>query len=107
MALLPFKLDQGRRGHMPRQRRRVTNWPAYGASLRQRGSLAAWFADDAMAGWAAEARTTRGGQPWRPPLAILAALTARAAFRLACRRAEGLLGSVIGLLGLTDRKSVV
>jgi len=78
----------------------VTNWPAYDASLRQRGSLTVWFTDDAIAGWAAEPRTTRGGQPWYSPLAILTALTLRAVFRLAYRQAEGLLGSVIGLLGL-------
>jgi len=37
------------------------------------------------------------------PLAILTALTLRAVFRLAYRQAEGLLGSVIGLLGLSLR----
>ena len=101
MPILPFKLNQDRRGHIPRQRHRVTNWPAYDASLRQRGSLTVWFTDDAVAGWAAEPRTTRGGQPWYSPLAILTALTIRAVFRLAYRQAEGLLGSVIGLLGLS------
>ncbi len=103
MFILPFKLNQDRRRHIPRQRHRVTNWPAYDASLRQRGSLTVWFTDDAIAGWAAEPRTTRGGQPWYSLLAILTALTIRAVFRLAYRQAEGLLGSVIGLLGLSLR----
>jgi hypothetical protein len=49
---------------------------------------------------AAEPRTTRGGQPWYSPLAILTALTLRAVFRLALRQTEGLIGSIIGLLGL-------
>ena len=100
MPILPFKLNQDRRRHIPRLRHRVTNWPAYDASLRQRGSLTVWFTDDAIAAWAAEPRTTRGGQPWYSPLAILTALTIRAVFRLAYRQAEGLLGSIIGLLGL-------
>jgi len=100
MPILPFKLNQDRRRHIPRQRHRVTNWPAYDASLRQRGSLTVWFTDDAIAGWAAETRTTRGGQSWYSPLAILTALTIRAVFRLAYRQAEGLIGSIIGLLGL-------
>jgi len=39
MLALPFKLNQDRRHHIPRQRHKVTNWPAYDASLRQRGSL--------------------------------------------------------------------
>ncbi len=60
MPILPFKLNQDRRHHIPRQRHRVTNWPAYDASLRQRGSLTVWFTDEAIAAWAAEPRTTRG-----------------------------------------------
>ncbi len=109
MPILPFKLNQDRRHHIARQRHKVTNSlgallrsrPAYDASLRQRGSLTVWFTDDAVKASAAEPRTTRGGQPWYSPLAILTALTIRAVFRLAYRQAEGLLGSVIGLLGLT------
>jgi len=60
---LPFKLNQDRRHHIPRQRHRVTNWPVYEAELRQRGSLTVWFSDEAVAAWAAEPRTTHGGQP--------------------------------------------
>src|SRR3954462_2213161 len=103
MPLVPFKLNQDRRHHIPRQRHKVTNWPDYEASLRQRGSLTAWFTDEAIAAWRAEPRTTRGGQPWYSPLAILTALTVRAVFRLAFRQTEGLIGSIIGLLGLTLR----
>jgi len=103
MPILPFKLHQVRRHHIPRQRRKVTNWSAYDASLRQRGSLTVWFTDDAIAAWAAAPRTTRGGQPWYSPLAILTALAIRTVFRLAYRQAEGLLGSIVGLLGLSLR----
>jgi hypothetical protein len=46
-----------------------------------------------------EPRTNRGGQPWYSPLAILTALTLRTVFRLALRQTEGLIGSVIRLLG--------
>ncbi len=70
------------------------------AALRQRGSLAVWFTEEAVAAWRAEPRTTAGGQPWYSPLAILTALTLRAVFRLALRQTEGLIGSIIGLLGL-------
>ena len=103
MPTLPFKLNQDRRHRIPRQRRKVTNWPAYEASLRQRGSLTVWFTDEAVEAWAAEPRTSRGGQPWYSALAILTALTFRAVFRLAFRQTEGLIGSVIGLLGLALR----
>jgi len=43
------------------------------------------------------------GQPWYSPLAILTALTLRAVFHLPYRQAEGLIGSIIGLLGLSLR----
>src|SRR4051812_12881898 len=42
----------------------------------------------------------RATQPDYSPLAILTALTLRAVFRLPFRQTEGLIGSVIGLLGL-------
>src|SRR4051794_15529459 len=103
MPALPFKLNQDRRHHIPRQKHKVTNWPAYEAGLRQRGSLTVWFTEEAVEAWAAEPRTTRGGQPWYSPLAILTALTLRAVFRLAFRQTEGLIGSVVGLLGLALR----
>ena len=62
-----------------------------------------WFTEEAIAAWKAAPRTTRGGQPSYSPLAILTALTLRAVFRLAYRQAEGLIGSIISLLGLTLR----
>ena len=40
-------------------------------------------------------------KPWYSPLAILTALTLRAVFHLALRQTEGLIGSIIQLLGLT------
>jgi len=98
---LPFKLNQDRRRHIPKQKRKVTNSAAYDAALRQRGSLTVWFTDEAVAAWTAEPRTTQGGQRWYSPLAIMTALTLRAVFRLALRQTEGLIGSIIGLLGLT------
>jgi hypothetical protein len=45
-------------------------------------------------------RTTRGGQPHYSALAITTALTLRVVFRLALRQTEGLIGSIIRLLGL-------
>jgi len=98
---LPFKLNQHRRRHIPKQKHKLMNWREYDASLRQRGSLTVWSTDEAIEGWRGEPRTTPGGQPWYSSLAILTALTLRALFRLALRQTEGLIGSVIGLLGLT------
>jgi hypothetical protein len=77
-----------------------TAWSAYEASLRQRGDLTVWFTDDAVAAWHAKPRTSRSGQPWYSPLAILTELMLGAVFRLALRQTERLIGSVIRLLGL-------
>src|SRR5438309_6097235 len=100
MVAVPFKANAARRHRIPRQRHRVTNWAEYDAALRQRGSLTVWFTDEAVAAWRAEPRTTRGGQPWYSPLAILTALTLRAVFRLGLRQTEGLIASILRLLGL-------
>ena len=86
MLSLPFKLNQDRRRHISKQKRRVTNSAAYDAALRQRGSLTIWFTDKAVAAWKASPRTTAGGQPWYFPLAILTALTLRAVFHVALRQ---------------------
>jgi hypothetical protein len=97
---VPFKANQDRRHHIPKQRHQVTNWPEYDAALRQRGSLTVWFTEAAIAAWGAERHTTPGGQPHYSALAITTALTLRTVFRLALRQTEGLIGSIIRLLGL-------
>ena len=83
---MPFKANQDRRHHIPKQKHRVTNWAAYDAGLRARGSLTVWFTDEAIEAWQAEPRTTPGGQPHYSALAITTALTLRAVFRLAPRQ---------------------
>ena len=97
---MPFKHHAKHRHHIPKPRYRVTNGPEYDAALRRRGSLTVWFTDEAIAAWRAEPRTTPGGQPHYSALAITTALTMRAVFGLALRQTEGLIGSVIALLGL-------
>jgi hypothetical protein len=97
---LPFKANQDRRHHIPKQKHRVTNWAEYDAALRARGSLTVWFTPEAIAAWAAPPRTTRGGQPAYSDLAIATGLTLRAVFRLALRQTEGLISSILQLLDL-------
>ena len=97
---LPFKHHAEHRHHIPKPRYRVTNSADYDASLRRRGSLTVWFTDAAIQTWRAEPRTTPGGQRHYSALAISTALTMGLVFGLALRQTEGLIGSVIGLLGL-------
>jgi hypothetical protein len=67
--------------------------------LRQRGSLTVWFTEATIAAWKAEPRGTRGGQPRYSALAITTA-DAGAVFRLALHQTEGLIASLLRLLGL-------
>ncbi len=97
---MPFKANAERCHRIPKQRHRVTNSASYDMALRQRGSLTVWFTEAALSAWKAEPRTTRGGQPRYSALAITTALTLRAVFRLALRQTEGLIGSILALLGL-------
>src|SRR3954465_8200958 len=97
---MPFKANAARRHRIPNQRHRVTNWAAYDAGLRARGSLTVWFTAEAIEAWRAEPRTGRGGQPRYSSLAIATTLTLRAVFRLALRQTEGLVGSILQLLDL-------
>ena len=97
---MPFKASAARRHHVPKQKHWVTNWAEYDAGLRARGSLTVWFTPEAVAAWRAGPRTGRGGQPSYSALAIATSLTLRAVFRLALRQTEGLIGSILHLLGL-------
>ncbi len=97
---MPHKANAARRHHIPRPKRRVLNWAEYDAALRRRGSLTVWFTNEAIETWKAAPRTTPGGQAHYSDLAITTALMLRAVFRLALRQTEGLIGSILYLLGL-------
>ncbi|HJN77731.1 MAG TPA: IS5 family transposase [Myxococcota bacterium] len=79
---------------------RVTNWPAYEASLRKRGDVTLWFDEEAILAWNAAKGGTPGGQRTYSNLAILTAMTLRTVFRLPLRQTEGFVASLIALMGL-------
>jgi hypothetical protein len=79
---------------------KVTNWAEYEAGLRRRGSLTLWITPEALAGWAAPRRKTRGGQPLYSDLAIETTLMLGMVFGLRLRQSEGLLSSVLDMMGL-------
>ncbi len=97
---MPHKHNAARRHHFGKMKFRVTNWREYEAGLRCRGSLTLWVTPKALAGWAAPRRKTRGGQQRYSDLAIETALTLSMVFGLRLRQCEGLLGSVLELMGL-------
>jgi len=77
---------------------RTTNWRAYNAALRQRGSLSIWF--DPETPWLAAPGGKRGRQPVFSDAAIQTCLTLRALFGLPLRQVTGLVASLLELAGL-------
>lgn len=97
---MPFKHNAARRHRIGKMKFKVTNWPEYEAGLRRRGSLTLWMTAEALSSWQAPKRTTRGGQPRYSDLAIETALTLGLVFGLRLRQTEGLLTSVLQLMGV-------
>jgi hypothetical protein len=86
------------RGHRPRTAAGFCI--RYEAGLRRRGSLTLWLTPEALLSWRSPKRTTCGGHPRYADLAIETALMLGLVFGLRLRQAEGLLSSVLQLMGL-------
>jgi transposase len=97
---MPNKHNDARRHHIPKMTFKVTNWATYEAGLRRRGSLTLWVSDAAIAAWRAAPRTTPGGQARYSETAIETALMVRLVFHQPLRQTEGLLGSLLELMGI-------
>jgi hypothetical protein len=102
---MPHKHNAGHRHHTllrvlsrPKMSFKVRNWPAYEAGLRRRGSLTLWIEDTALECWQT---IGPGGQARYTNAAIQTSLMLRAAFKLALRQIEGLMTSVLSLMGLS------
>ncbi len=80
----------------PKPRYRVTNWSEYNRALVARGSITLWIDEAVLAGW----RATGGKGLRYSDMAILCALSLRAAFGLTLRQTQGLLHDLTRLLGL-------
>ena len=77
---------------------RTTNWSAYNAALKQRGSLDVWFDPDLQ--WIS-ASCSRPGRPARfSDSTIELCLTLKALFNLPLRQATGLVASLLKLAEL-------
>ena len=76
---------------------KVQNWPACEAGLRHRGSLTLWIEDAALDSWQT---TGPSGQARYRDAAIQTSLMLRTAFKLVLRQTEGLMTSVLTLMGL-------
>lgn len=97
---MPYKHNASRRHRIPKMEFKVTNWADYEAGLRRRGSLTLWVTEEALAGWHAPRRSTCGGQARYSDLAIETVLTLGCMFGLRLRQSEGLMISLLDLMGL-------
>ncbi|HYR05527.1 MAG TPA: IS5 family transposase [Gallionella sp.] len=80
---------------------RIRNWREYNAALVERGSLTVWFDEDHRKQWYAADRNGRRGAPRRySDVAVQCGLVIREVFHLPLRATEGLMRSVIDLLGV-------
>ena len=99
-ALMPYKANEPRRHKIPKARYKIENWAEYDAALRRRGSLTVWVTPEAIAAWAPAATGRRGRPRDYSDVAIETGLMLRLAFGRPWRQTEGMLGSIMDLLGL-------
>jgi hypothetical protein len=97
---MPYKVNEKRRHRIPKARYRVQNWRDYDAALRRRGDLTVWVTAAAMAAWAPPRSGRRGRPQQYSAIAIETGLMLRLAFGQPWRQTEGMLASILRLLGL-------
>jgi len=100
---MPHKFNDARRHKFEKKRYRITNWPAYNESLRQRGDVTIWLSREVEAAWCAERRKTRGGQPVYSDLAITTCLTLGIVYKQPLRQTEEFVRSLVKLMGVNIR----
>lgn len=80
---------------------RIRNWPDYNKALVGRGSLTLWVSEDILQTWRETQRTGRRGRPYTYTAAlILCMATLEEVYHLPLRAAEGLMSSIVRLLGI-------
>ena len=84
----------------PKRQYRIRTWPDYNRALIGRGSLTLWVESRAVNGWREQSRPARRGRRrLYSDLAITCALTLREVYGLPLRATQGLVSSVLRLLG--------
>ena len=78
----------------------MKNWHSYDAALRRRGDLTVWVTPAAMAAWTPPRNGRRGRPQQYSAIAIETGLMLRLAFGRPWRQTEGMLASIMRLLGL-------
>jgi hypothetical protein len=77
------------------------DWSAYNRALIERGSLAVWIDEDALARWSGANGPAKRGRPFvYSDAAVELLLTLREVYHLPLRAAQGFAGSILTALGL-------
>src|SRR5947209_8642119 len=97
---MPYQVNAARRHPFSKARYQVSNWHEYDQALQNRGSLTVWVTPEALAAWQAPPTGQRGRSPYYSNLAIETGHLLRCAFGRPWRQTEGLLRSVVTLLGV-------
>ena len=98
---MPSPANAARYHQFPKARYRVSNWGEYDRSLQERGSLTVWVTPEAIAAWQAPPTGQRGRSPFYSHLAIETGHLLRLAFGRPWRQTEGMLRSIMTLLGVS------
>ena len=97
---MPYKHNEPRRHKIPKAKYKVAHRRDYDRALQQRGNLTVWVTPEALEAWA----TAKTGQRGRPPsysdIVIETAIMLRLAMGRLWRQTEGMLRSIIQMLGL-------
>ncbi|MBD2750771.1 IS5 family transposase [Microvirga sp. BT688] len=97
---MPYKINQDRHHKFPKARYRLKNWRDYDAALCRWGDLTVWVTPAAMAAWTPPGNDRRRRPQKYSEIAVETGLMLRLAFGRAWRQTEGMLASIMRLLGL-------
>lgn len=96
---MAVKVDQ--RTSKNKKKYQVLNWKEYNQALVNRGRITLWFDEESIQKWYHEEKSgKRGASNTYSDTAILCGLTLREIFRLPLRATEGLVLSLVELMGL-------
>src|SRR4051794_20077789 len=98
---MPHQVNEARSHQFAKARYRVSNWREYDQALQERGSLTLWVTPAALESWQAPATGRRGRSCYYSDVAIETGHLLRLAFGRPWRQTEGLLRSIVTLLGVS------
>lgn len=97
---MPNKCPNKKGWKLPKQSYRVSNWPDYNKSLKQRGNIEIWLSEDAISNWVEPERVYdgTGSSKHFTDFAILTCHEIRQIYRLPLRQCQGFIDSLFKLM---------